>query len=145
MGQSVVVRIKGVTENESGIEDEVCSEFLGAYYEKDGFCFIKYDEFSEGEREPAIKNLIKADNEMLSHKRSGAVESDILLKIGEEYRCRYYTAYGMIEMDVKTVYYRFAICEGLPKIKAEYELVLGGEPSGIRKLDIEVHPLKISL
>ncbi|MCR4656427.1 MAG: DUF1934 domain-containing protein [Lachnospiraceae bacterium] len=144
MRQSVVVRIKGVTENDSGMEDEVCSEFFGIYYKKDGFCFIKYDEFSEGDGEPAIKNLIKADNEMLSHKRSGTVESDILLKIGEEYRCRYYTAYGMIEMDVKTLYYRFAICEGLPRIRAEYELVLGGEPSGIRKLDIEVHPLIIS-
>ena len=138
MRRSVIVKVKGVTENEEGLEDAVSTEAFGVHHEKDGIHYISYEEAAGSGPGTIIKNLLKVGSGSFCHKKSGAVESDMFFKTGEEYSCRYCTEYGIFEIDMKTLYYRLTFNGGLPRIETGYELMMSGQPVGVRKLEIEV-------
>ena len=136
MKRSVLVKVKGSTESGAQTEDEVTVNAIGAYHEREGVHYISYEDQPSGGM--PVKNLIKADRNTMSYKRTGAVRADMLFKTGESHSFLYHTPYGAFCMDTKTMYYSIDEKGDGLRLEAGYELILEGQPSGIRRLLIEV-------
>ncbi len=133
-GLPVFIRIEGAFiegEGAAGDGERVVSELLGTYHAADGIHLIQYEDVKAGTPE---RNLIRADERTLYYKRTGC--GPMIFRAGEVHSLSYGTEYGAIEMDIKTLYYSLGSSEGLPGIKARYELIMGGVSSGIRELEI---------
>ena len=136
MRRSVLVRVKGSTEGGPQTGDEVTVSTIGAYHEREGVHYISYEDQPSGGM--PVKNLIKADRNTMSYQRTGAVRADMLFKTGESHSFLYHTPYGAFGMDTKTLYYSMDETEDGLRLETGYELILEGQPSGIRRLLIEV-------
>ncbi len=137
MRRSVLVKVKGSTENDGETVDEVTVSAAGVYHESKGVHYVSYEDRAfegiEG------RNLIKADRFCLSLKKSGAVRADMIFEAGERHGFLYSTPYGAFDMETKTLYYGIDETEEGLRLKVEYELIHGGQSGGIRKLYIEIN------
>ena len=143
MRRSVLVKVKGNTESGAQTGDEVTVNAVGIYHEREGVHYISYEDRPSGEM--PVKNLIKADQNTLSYKRTGAVRADMIFKTGEIHGFLYHTPYGAFGMETKTLYYSIDEAEDGLRLEAGYELILDGQSSGIRRLLVEVTPMAVNM
>ena len=75
MIKDVKIRLVGVRKLPDAAEPEVVElETTGQYYVKDDMCYVKYDEYFEGEDEPA-KNLLKFNKKSMNMVKKGPVST----------------------------------------------------------------------
>lgn len=94
-------------------------ETTGVFYEKDGVCYIKYDEFIE-EAEPPVKNLLRFDEHMLQVTKRGSVNTEMLFDQKKPSLVYYATPVGPICMNICTEAYRMDKAEQGINIDVRY-------------------------
>lgn len=122
-------------------EDQM--EFVtdGRLYEKNGFCYLIYDE-SEISGMEGFKTTLKFDDKSLKMKRisSEGTGSELYFEEGKRFSSVYDTPMGPMEVEVLTRKVRNLMDreESKGKIDIEYDVSLGGVAEGKNKLIIDV-------
>lgn len=106
MIKDVKIRLVGVRELPDAAEPEVVElETTGQYYVKDDMCYVKYDEYFEGEDEPA-KNLLKFNKKSMNMVKKGPVSTMMEFVKGKSASVYYDTPVGPVNMFITTKSYK---------------------------------------
>ncbi len=76
-------------------------ETTGAYYQKDGMHFLKYDEYFEGIDEPA-RNLLKFDDTTFQMTKKGPVNTVMSFERNKSCTAHYITPQGPLFLGILT-------------------------------------------
>lgn len=121
MTKNVLVRVKGVQQDDAG--EMCCTETAvpGEYYFRKGSHYIFYEETAEDSGE-SIKNSLKLKEHKLELTRKGAINSLMVFETGKCHITDYITPFGRLQLE--TVTSRILLLEEKEciRIKAEYEL-----------------------
>lgn len=101
--KDIKIKVTGI-QNTAGVEHvpEVLEfETTGVFYEKDGKCYIKYDEYME-EAEAPVKNLLRFDDEVLQLTKRGGINTVMVFDREKNSSVHYVTPYGAICMNICT-------------------------------------------
>lgn len=137
MTGEVKIKIESLHREEGADEQErIVFEAIGTAHEKGGSTYIMFDEIQEDM--PAVKCMIKISGGEVWYRKKGSVTSEILLRIGEEYRTVYQTPYGGFGVKIKTN--SLSILEGDDTINicAEYELTMQEDYVKVCEIDISI-------
>lgn len=136
MTGNVKIKIESLHREEGvGEQERIVFEAIGTAREKGGSTYIMFDE--EQEDMLPVKCMIKISGGEVWYRKKGAVTSEILLRIGEEYRTVYQTPYGGFGVKIQT--HSLSILEGdsNTKIHAEYELTM--QEDYVKTCEISIH------
>ena len=139
--KEITIRITGKQCFEDTEEDQM--EFItdGKLYEKNGFCYLIYDE-SEISGLEGFKTTLKFDDKSLKMKRIGAFGggTELYFEEGKRFSSLYETPMGPMDIEVLTRSVKNLIDKETSKgkIDVEYDVSLGGVAEGKNKLIIDV-------
>lgn len=97
MTRDVIIRIKGLQYGGDLGNDETEIIAPGVFFEKEGRCFVKYDEVVEGFT-GKIQNLLKFDSESLTVTKRGLTNANMVFEQGKMHRADYQTPFGSLSM-----------------------------------------------
>lgn len=131
----VLVKIESVIENigaaglPEGDAERSVSEVDGIFAYSDGEIIINYTEDGEGGR---VISEIRAYPELVCVKRSGAIESELHFKEGEEHLSVYSVPPYKFDACVKTRRIRRALTEDGGSLELFYNMKIGGADKSAR-------------
>lgn len=116
------------------------------YYEKNGCCYIFYEEAPDGMNIPdgmdtIVKNTIKLKNSVLELSRRGGIHTRMVFEPGKEYITDYLTPYGCLKIGISTHSLDVSRSEGKLTIRITYSLTSEGIPVSDCSMDIRVKVL----
>ena len=113
----------------------------GRLYEKNGYCYLIYDE-SEISGLEGLRTTLKFDDKSLKMKRIGAdgPGTELYFEEGKRFSSVYETPMGPMEIEVLTRSVRNLMDKesSKGKIDIEYDVSMGGVAEGKNKLTIDV-------
>lgn len=109
----IIVSNKQTIDNETDTVEEIA---YGSYCEKGGKQYILYKTENDGDK---ISSVIKLDQNGITIKRSGSINSSMVYRVGEKKNFLYEIPYGKIEMEIET----HRIISNLDKTGGTIELV----------------------
>ncbi|MBR6472922.1 MAG: DUF1934 domain-containing protein [Firmicutes bacterium] len=139
--KDITIKITGKQCFDDTEEDQM--EFItdGRLYEKNGFCYLIYDE-SEISGLEGFRTTLKFDDKSLKMKRISAEGpgSELYFEEGKRFSSVYDTPMGPMEIEVltKKVMNLMDKEASRGKIDIEYDVSLGGMAEGKNKLTIDV-------
>ena len=139
--KDITIKITGKQCYDDIEEDQM--EFItdGRLYERNGFCYLIYDE-SEISGLEGFRTTLKFDDKSLKMKRIGSSGpgSELYFEEGKRFSSMYETPMGPMEIEVLTRSVRNLIDKETSKgkIDVEYDVSLGGVAEGKNKLIIDV-------
>jgi len=136
MTGNVKIKIESLHREEGVDEQEKMNfEAVGTAHEKGGSTYIMFDEIQEDM--PPVKCMIKIYGGEVWYRKKGAVTSEILLSLGEEYRTVYQTPYGGFGVKIKTNSLSIIEGDNAINIRAEYELTM--QEDYVRTCEISIN------
>ncbi len=117
-----------------GETDETITNALGQASSKDGVHYIVYSE-------EKIKTMIKVEENAVEVVKRGDIESKMRFAPGEDFAFSYGTAFGNLEMSVKTKDLRIVQEEGNFKIYIDYELFTAGVRTSENHIFVRIRQL----
>ncbi len=139
--KDITIKITGKQCFDDVEEDQM--EFItdGRLYEKNGFCYLIYDE-SEISGLEGLKTTLKFDDKSLKMKRIGTngPGTELYFEEGKRFSSVYDTPMGPMEIEVLTRSVKNLMDKesSKGKIDIEYDVSLGGVAEGKNKLIIDV-------
>lgn len=137
MKKDVTIEIYSTQAYQDTDPDEITLKTEGAFYEKNGKFYIKYDE-SEMTGVPNTKTTLKIDDDIVTLMRTGEMETQMIFKKGEHHIGLYQTVAGPYTLGVKTKELSHSIDEFGGNLYLEYEIELNYQMSGYNTFDIKV-------
>ena len=127
MTRDVIIRIKGLQFAEGLEDDEMEVISPGVFFEKNGRCYVKYDEVVEGFT-GTIQNLLKFDEEKLEVVKKGITNVTMTFEKGKMNRSAYQTPFGEMTVGTFTTGLKLHRKEEEIRVEADYELEVNDEP-----------------
>lgn len=128
MIKNVTVTVLG--EQKFGREEEAAEPIelvtRGNLYEKDGFYYLKYDEYYEDVEKPA-KNLLKFNDKGLDLTKKGVVNASMSFRPGETRKAIYSTPAGTMNISILTEGYQMALTDRGIAIVVVYVMDYGND------------------
>lgn len=140
MTKNVLIKIKGVQQDDTGEMNSTETVVHGEYYFRNGSHYILYEE-TDRDSGKTIKNSLKYKGNMLELTRKGAVESRMTFESGRRHIADYATPFGMLRMETAASRILFSEEEECLQINAEYDLWTNGVLFSKCKLTIVLEPL----
>ena len=121
------LKLKLVTSQQYEEHDNVDEMIIeGVVAERNGSSYITFKQFDPNYN-VTINNLVKIKNGIVSIKRSGAIESNMVFNVEKPYATHYETPYGKINIYVTTHEIESEITEGNVKLRIKYEMMMQGK------------------
>lgn len=117
----IIVSNKQTIDGETDTIDEMA---YGDYYEKNGKQYIIYKTENDGDM---ASSVIKIEQDSITIKRSGSVNSVMVYKIGKKHHFMYRLPYGDIEMEIDTQRIISNLASGGGTIQLVYTLTVQQE------------------
>ncbi|MCR5734136.1 MAG: DUF1934 domain-containing protein [Lachnospiraceae bacterium] len=138
MTEEVSIRIKG---SSSGDDTEIISEARGSYHLHKGRHYVTFDE-EDTVSGTVIKNNITIDEIRMHHSKLGETETSLCFEKEKEHETQYRTPYGSFTLMTKTNSYEVITEEESIRVYIDYELILNGQSSGNRIIEMEIGGIK---
>lgn len=136
--KTVKITIVGTQYGEVNPDNEKIKDvYDGIYYETDGKKYILYDELLEGATKPN-KCFIKIGINEVTVSKKGAVNSEMIFKVGKKKLSNYETPYGGITMGIRTKNLTIDEKKNKIKIMIDYGLDMNYEFVADCTIDITV-------
>lgn len=137
---SVKIKIETRQYDDAGNMDTIEFKTSGKLFEKNGNTYIIYKEKQDGEE---ITNTIKISDEYVSMKRMGAFNTDIRIKTGEKYVCRYVIPQGafLIETNGRKIDIEKDNCGNI-RLFMDYDIDIIDMFRGRNKVTVDVKNIK---
>lgn len=137
MTRDVIIRIKGIQTTEGTGKDETEIICPGIFFEKDGRCYVKYEEAVE-DMEGSIQNLIKFSEERLEVTKRGLTQMNMVLERGKKSRSSYSTPFG--NLTVSAVARRVDVRREEEEffVEAEYDLEINDAHMADARISIHI-------
>ena len=140
MTKDVLIKIKGVQQDDAGEMSSSETVVHGEYYFKSGSHYVFYEETAEDSGKN-IKSSIKLKGNTLELTRKGEVNSRMTFETGKRHAADYATPFGMLRMETVTSRILFLEEEESLRIQAEYELWANQALLSGCKLTIVLEPI----
>ena len=139
--KDITLKITGKQCYDDVEEDQMEFVTEGRLYEKNGFCYLIYDE-SEISGLEGLKTTLRFDDKSLKMKRIGSAGpgTELYFEEGKRFSSVYETPMGPMEIEVLTRSVKNLLDKESAKgqIDIEYDVSLGGMAEGKNKLIIDV-------
>ena len=140
MKKDVLIKIKGVQQDDTGEINSSETVAHGEYYFRNGSHYILYEETDE-DSGGKVKSSLKLKGNTLELVKKGTVDSRMTFESGKSHTADYATPFGMLRMETVTSRILFSEREERFQIKAEYELWANGTFVSKCKLTIDLEPI----
>lgn len=121
------LKLKLVTSQQYEEHDNVDEMIIeGVVAERNGSSYITFKQFDPNYN-VTINNLVKIKNGIVSIKRSGAIESNMVFDVEKPYATHYETPYGKLNIYVTTHEIESEITEENVKLRIKYEMMMQGK------------------
>lgn len=138
MTKNVKIFVEGISEADGNGEPiKTCTE--GAFYEKDCFSYIAYDDSPDGEA--IVKTLVKFSESYLEITRKGAYNARLIFEEGKEHLSDYNTPFGTFKILTDTRKLSIKKQDNLIEISALYFEEMNGEKLGRCKLKMKIESM----
>lgn len=140
MKSECVLKVIGTQINCDGEESVIELITEGAIYEKNGNCYIVYEESKVSGLEGSTTSIKIEKDSKIFMKRFGTLAAQFTFEEGKSYETNYMTAYGDFNMNVSTNYLSVNINKEEVKgsIEIEYDLNISGQSETTNKLQIQI-------
>ncbi len=137
MTKDVLVKVRG---KQIGLEDEDEIEIInvGAYYERNGKKYIRYEEFQE--EQGSVLNMIKLDGQGVEITKKGSVGVQLIFRENEKVNSCYETPFGNMMMGIYTNSVSWTESEELIEVNLSYVIEMNGEFLSDAEVYIRVEP-----
>ena len=121
------LKLKLVTSQQYEEHDNVDEMIIeGVVAERNGSSYITFKQVDPNYN-VTINNLVKIKNGIVSIKRSGAIESNMVFDVEKPYATHYETPYGKLNIYVTTHEIESEITEENVKLRIKYEMMMQGK------------------
>lgn len=125
MTKDVMISLYGTQSNMGETQAEETSKFIpGCCYEKNGSCYVIFEEWIEGVEEP-VKTRVKFGDACFELVRSGPINVRMLFEENKRNMTSYITPYGNIMLGINTK--KIHISHETDKITVNMDYVLDAE------------------
>lgn len=121
MTKNVLIKIKGVQQDDAGEMSSSETVVHGEYFFRNGSHYIFYEETAKDSSEK-IKNSLKLKGNMLELTRKGAVDSRMVFETDKRHIANYTTPFGALRMETVTSRILLLQEEEHIQFKVEYDL-----------------------
>lgn len=136
MNRNVQLTLTGQQRTEGNDETTTGLSAAAEYYERNGSCYILYEETTEDGGE--VKTRIKLKNERLEVTKKGAVNTCMIFEPKTEQKARYATPFGILQMDIYTHSVESIQSDNQLTVTADYALTENGREISQCKISIKI-------
>lgn len=135
-----MIKVVGTQEHEDGEESTIELFTEGAFYIKNGSCYIVYDESEISGMDGSITSLKIENDSKVSMRRFGTSTTNFNFEKNKHYQTSYMTAYGDLTVNIITNDLNVEIDKNTGKgnIEIDYDLSITGDVKKSNKLKIQL-------
>ena len=141
MEKQVCIKVSSIQTSVDGTKETFVTSAEGSFFEKNGECYVMFEEPVEGSKE-VVKNRLHFSEKGVLLRKSGAYHWEMFFAEGGKWDSDYHTPFGVIPMSVETLELERKEEKDWMKLQMHYHLSSAGEPISTCQMSIVIESKK---